>query len=266
MKTFIVDAYLRNGTMLPEHTFGLTVIDAVRYREHRDQCGMYDWALCDRVFRAWGFDYLTPDHVPVGGLGFVLAWLSRMGVATVTPLNIPVTLWGDCRRDVVIGSAEALSGEYMSKSISCLKDPQNGPVRCPTPQFGRAERFFTRWVADVIAEWRCFVHRGTLVGLQNYAGDPFVVPNRAYIENVIGHYPKRAYTLDVMVYPDSHGRLVTDIVELHDFFACELFGFSDYDHLLSMHVDAMADQLMTASGAVSTNDGETAPPTPPIYL
>jgi len=245
MKTFVIDAYLDNCIVLPEHTFGLTVIDAIRYVNWMAGKKVYDFVLCDRVFTTSRFDYLTNDHVPVGGVGFVLQWLRGMGIDEITPLNIPQVLWEKCRRSVCIASESELSGRYMSKSVTVIKDPTNGPICCPTSDRGEP-RFLTGWVDGIIGEWRCFVYDRQLVGIQNYSGDPFIVPDKGYIESVINVYPGITYTLDVMVYANPvhpNGKPLTDILELHEFFACALFGFADYETLLQMHVAAIDDIL-----------------------
>jgi len=245
MKTFVIDAYLDNCIVLPEHTFGLTVIDAVRYINCMKGEKVYDFVLCDRVFRTSRFDYLTKDHVPVGGVGFVLEWFRAMGINHIAPLNIPRALWSKCRRHVCIGRENEVEGEYMSKSVFTIKDESNGSVSCPMPN-NAGVRFLTEWVDGVISEWRCFVFERRLVGIQNYSGDPFVVPDEDYIQSIISTYQKTAYTLDVMVYRragKTQNKPITDILELHEFFACTLYGFADYERLLPMHIAAIDDVL-----------------------
>lgn len=251
--TFVIDAYLEGNVLLPEHTFGMTVIDAVRYLNSFEHLQKHEFVLCDRVFRTPSHDYLTDDHIPVGGVGFVLDWFSQMGVSEVLPLNVPTMLWPYLAREVRIGTEAEVSGQYMSKSLRRFKDASNGLILAPRPT-QTASRFLTRWVPGVLSEWRCFVCDGRLAGIQNYAGDPFVVPDRGYLRDVVAAYDKRAYTLDVMVYPDpkdSCALLITDIVEVHDFFACTLFGFGDYETLLAMHIAAIKD-ILAEYGSLAT--------------
>ncbi len=64
---------------------------------------------------------------------------------------------------------------------------------------------------------------GELVGLQNYSGDFVNFPDVKKINKMISVYAGPvAYTLDVGI--NSRG---TFVVEVHDFFSCGLYGFSD---------------------------------------
>lgn len=59
-----------------------------------------------------------------------------------------------------------------------------------------------------------------------------VVPDFQYCQTVADQYGKEnpAFTLDVMIREDGQ----TDILELHDFFACGLYGFEDLPAIRQM--------------------------------
>ena len=50
------------------------------------------------------------------------------------------------------------------------------------------------------------------------------------------------YTLDVCV---TENRERTEIIELHDFFSCGLYGFEDYSVLPIMWISTITDLLKT---------------------
>ena len=74
------------------------------------------------------------------------------------------------------------------------------------------------------SEWRAFVYKGKLVGLQNYCGEFTLFPDVEKIKEMIKAYKSApiAYTLDVGI--NANG---TFVIEVHDFFSCGLYGFSD---------------------------------------
>jgi len=162
-------------------------------------------------------------------------------------------LWSHVRREVKIAKPGVIEndGKWNLKSTQQIKSQYNdrydGDRGCKSiikqsiDVFGDEDVFMTRWVDDVISEWRVFVYNKEIVGICNYCGDEWIVPDRAYVENIVREYDKRSYAFDVMVYKEfshyttngySHHDTITDIVELHDFFSCGLYGMSDPKLLL----------------------------------
>lgn len=70
------------------------------------------------------------------------------------------------------------------------------------------------------------------MGLQNYSGEFTKFPSVNKINAMIKHYKSApiAYTLDVGV--NDNG---TFVIEVHDFFSCGLYGFSNYAILPNMY-------------------------------
>jgi len=64
-----------------------------------------------------------------------------------------------------------------------------------------------------------------LVGLQNYTGDFTMFPNVNKINEMIQTYKSSpvAYTLDIGINDKD-----TFVIEVHDFFSCGLYGFSNH--------------------------------------
>lgn len=168
------------------------------------------------------FKMLGAASVPIGSVEFALAWFKAMGVDNVKPLNIPRELWHFCERKVAIGRGCDFNGTYMRKDIDIIKSDDNGQVRLFNDENDTKECFFTEWLDDVESEWRVFVFNGEIRDIRCYSGDFWRIPDRQYIERVVKEYDNPSYTLDVMVTPKR-----TEILELHDFFSCGLYGFDD---------------------------------------
>lgn len=83
-------------------------------------------------------------------------------------------------------------------------------------------------IDNILSEWRVFVYLGDIRGCQFYSGDPLVFPNSDKIKEIVKKYNRTedAYTLDIFITPNG-----TFLMEVHDFYSCGLYGFSDYQKL-----------------------------------
>ena len=70
-----------------------------------------------------------------------------------------------------------------------------------------------------------------IIGLQNYSGKFDVFPNVKKIQKMIDCYTSQpiSYTLDVAISDNN-----TVVIEVHDFFSCGLYGFSNHKILPQM--------------------------------
>jgi hypothetical protein len=75
---------------------------------------------------------------------------------------------------------------------------------------------------DVLSEYRCFVHKGELVGMKHYDGDFMLFPDVELVKNMVLAYEDApvSYTLDVGVCGDATTRLI----EVNDFWAIGGYG------------------------------------------
>lgn len=250
MKIFVIEASRHNGYLLPTHDFGYTVIEAIKYIEWLRHQNEYDYILMDTTkFRCNCWNYLTDNHIPIGSIDFCIEWFKQMGIESIRPLNIPESLWLLCKREVKIDCPCNGNGFYMMKDINIIKSDKNMKVHLPMDNLGLRQNYFmSEWIDNVISEWRAFIYRGNVLGIKNYAGNPLVVPDIEYIDMIASTYPMSAYTLDVMMYNKilqnpTRRALITDILELHEFFGCGLYGFDDFEKLLYMHVAAVKNIL-----------------------
>ena len=97
-------------------------------------------------------------------------------------------------------------------------------------------------VVDMVSEYRVFVRTKTyndehIVGMKHYQGDPFLVPSKEYVQQVINYlfrytdFP-HAYTLDVAVLADGS----TEVIELNDAWSSGCYGLNGKDYL-SFYMD-----------------------------
>jgi len=86
---------------------------------------------------------------------------------------------------------------------------------------------------DFITEYRCFVHKGVLKGIQWYCGDFTVFPNIQKINDMIEAYKSApiSYTLDVGVHLSENGAAETSLVEVNDMWAIGSYGFNGEDYV-----------------------------------
>lgn len=253
MVIFVIESKIVNGYEVPAQDFCYTAIEAVNYRNWYEQEQVYDFVLCSSIngFRNLDHNYLTPNHVPIGSVDFVLHWFKCMGIKKIKPLNIPPALWKFCDRQIMLEFFQrAGTGKWMCKDPDHFKSHMDRPIILHDGQgYSDKAYFLTEWIPDVDSEWRCFVHKGKLQGIRCYSGDEWALPDKEYIQTVIDAYTdKGTYTLDVMVYGESNGKgNHTEILELHDFFSCGLYGFDDYSVLPSMWISTVRDILATKS-------------------
>ena len=250
-KTFLIqsktvaDSKLQS-TLLPVDDADGYILSAIDF---------YNWWIgngekfCDTVFRrndSFSKAELTKECIPFGTVEFCLTWYRRMGCGLVRPLNIPKPLWPYVRRGICEGAEIPPDGKfYMAKDVNVIKAPWNRRLRSDSgDDTGGKVMQFTEWRNDIESEWRLFVYRGKVHGVQRYIGEPWSrMPDREYCENVAKVFGEQnpAFTLDVFVRKNGE----TDILEVHDFFACGRYGFDDPIVFLNMLVAAQQHILTT---------------------
>jgi len=90
---------------------------------------------------------------------------------------------------------------------------------------------------DFLSEYRCFVHKGVLMGIQWYSGDFKMFPNVPAILEMIDAYKSApvSYTLDVGIYKNNiytgPKNYTTALVEVNDMWAIGSYGFNGKDYV-----------------------------------
>ena len=223
MKIFVIQSKIQNGYEIPAQSFGYTAIDQVEFWNwfHPEE-KQYDFVLNDHFdFKG----YLKRNFIPIGSVEYVVRWMELMGAKNVKPLNIPKELWKFCDRQIKIASLDQLKGHWMVKSTEVIKCPENREINWSVGKNAGPEKFFlSEWVDNVESEWRVFVLNKKIIGIRCYSGDEWIIPDKNYVESIVKTYDRKSYTLDLLV-SDKGKR--TEILELHDFFSCGLYGFEN---------------------------------------
>lgn len=82
----------------------------------------------------------------------------------------------------------------------------------------------TSSVSNFISEYRCFVRRRSLVGIKNYTGDFFKIPDSKIVYDAINNYDNQplAYSLDFGITEGGE----TQLIEINDGFALGAYGLN----------------------------------------
>ncbi|MCM1167221.1 MAG: ATP-grasp domain-containing protein [Lachnospiraceae bacterium] len=241
MKNFLIQTRTYNDNIIPATSFGYTAFEIAEYYHwfDKDDC-RYAAHYLNPTYSPFLPSELTAQNIPVGSVEFALDWFKQAGIENIKPLNIPKELWEYCRHYITIDKYSNVSGHFMMKDTDKIKAENNGEYFFHGVGGDDKKYFLSRWVEDVKSEWRAFIYDGDVRDIRCYSGDPWVIPDKAYVEEIAKIYSdiskKRAFTLDVMVTDCK-----TDIVELHDFFSCGLYGFEDYSVLPLMWSAAVTD-------------------------
>ncbi len=236
MKTFL--AQTENGIVV--HDFVFTLAESVRYTNWYRNEKVYSLVLSDSPVLPEGI--IAGDVVPVGSIEYVLAYAEKVyGIKDIKPLNIPEQLnRPEYIKRSIWNYSTADAEKYGNQTVFVKsKSKFKGITEClPYNKIPSTEEelFISEYIDDIQSEWRAFIYRSNLVGLQNYSGNFTVFPDTELIKNMITDYPSAppAYTIDVGI---SENRR-TFLIECHEFFSCGLYGFADHSILPQMFIVA----------------------------
>lgn len=187
--------------------------------------------------------------IPIGDIDFVLEALKvihNIDISKIKPLNVPLTMQDEYFTKRKFYSFEDLkeldsTPSYRTKVISFyvksdkFKDPLNGryPFKKTLKNFGSKESSnfqISTYLKNIKSEWRVFVFNNRILDVRNYAGDFFLMPDKKLLEEITEKYSKQtaktAFSFDVGIFKNK-----TFLIEMHDFFSLDFYGFSDYYHI-----------------------------------
>jgi hypothetical protein len=237
MKAFLIQTVFNQVV----HDFSFHLIEAINYNNWYYSKPVYTYALSETTDHPsfWGkvMSLELDNIIPIGTVEFVLEYLKRWyGIDNVRPLSIPEKLMKPeyLKRKVWHETAEQPKINTTGKCIFVKDNTKikgfTGVIE-PNESYPAGEYLISEYV-DIDTEWRAFVYRGELVGLQFYLGDFTLFPDVPLIKQMIENFNyKFAYTLDVGI--NSNG---TFLIECHDFFSCGLYGFADSKILPNMFI------------------------------
>lgn len=219
-----------------KHDFSFTLIESLEYYNWFYDNTETMYILSDTIdgdINEWERN----DVIPIGSVEFVNDYLKKYYNKEMKPINIPYALMGEryTKRDVIyLNSQEDLS--YLGKRFVKSHDKIKGLTDILDLSKNKLPigNYMISKVIDVHSEWRAFVYKDKLVGLNNYSGDFTIFPDVQLIEEMIekNHSCPIAYTLDVGINDDG-----TFIIEVHDFISCGLYGFADLKNIPFMYRD-----------------------------
>lgn len=195
-----------------KHDFSFILLESIEY---------HNWLNSDNITYQLTDDILLPDYTPIGSVEFVTRYLKQFHDIEVKPINIPSELldFKYTNRYVINGTEKDISSEKFVKSNDKIKSFTEICSSAPKGNYQISD------LIDIESEWRVFIYNNKMVGLQNYSGCFKIFPDIKLIEEMIEQYESKpvAFTLDVGINKDK-----TFIIEIHDFFSCGLYGFSDH--------------------------------------
>ena len=222
------------------HDFAFTLLESIKYHTWYTKNDPIGYRTTDRVpclNDTWAESERFPKVVPIGNTKFVCQYIENFVGPAPKPINVPRELMDPfwTGRKIFNGTEKDIWKTFF-KSNDIIKVDAN-ETEWPKPG-----NYQISEPIDIVSEWRAFVFRGELVGLQNYSGAFAVFPDVERIRDMIAAYKQcpPAYTLDVAVIeePGTFGdKGTTVVIEVHDFFSCGLYGFADHRILPYMFND-----------------------------
>lgn len=196
-----------------KHDFSFALLESIEYQK---------WLRNDLSFKIRLTDHnIWPNYIPIGSVEFVSKYLENYYGLIPKPKNIPIELIGKewTGREIINGTEKDITGIKFVKSNDRIKSFTEICNEAPEGNYQISD------LINIESEWRAFVYEGKLVGLQNYSGDFTIFPDVNKIEAMIREYKTQpiAFTLDVAISNNN-----TVVIEVHDFFSCGLYGFSDH--------------------------------------
>lgn len=235
MRTFLIQT-IDNKV---KHDFSFQLLEAIDYQNWYCNEKRYDVILSENCD--------IENCIPVGAVEFVLLYLKKhYGIEGVKPINIPPELMNltFLKRHVEIVDTEKSPVLIKDKPLF-IKDNNKikGFADIITDGSRLKGEYLVSEVIDIDSEWRAFVYRSRLVGLQNYSGDFTLFPDVTLINDMIQTYSQcpPAYTLDVGINKEKG----TFLIEVHNFFSCGLYGFHDHRILPQMFIQSFQSLIPT---------------------
>jgi hypothetical protein len=241
---FLIQTF--NGEI--RHDFAFTLLESIRFKNWSSNNNKKDKIIVkfldyievkepDDIYPIQ-FKPYHKNYVPVGSVEFVTDFIHHFYGLYVKPINVPEELFDICftQRKIYNGTHMSLENQagtffvksndqikYFTEMVDCNENGMYGTLYSVPIPVGNHQ--ISEYLRGIESEWRAFVYKGKLVGLQNYSGEFTKFPKVSAIKSMIYAYKSApvAYTLDVAVCDYA-----TVIIEVHDFFSCGLYGFANH--------------------------------------
>ena len=184
------------------------------------------WMLDRHVIEEEEYSLLSRERlIPVGNIPFVQSFLEKK----MKPIEVPDELRRFLKREYFICKGqdvpkEYLNNKYFFKDADTLKK-WNNALNPYDLNLNDNTNYVVSERVQFDSEYRVFVHEDEILGVQHYLGDVLLFPEAEYIRDVVYNYNgPAAYTLDIGIHNGE-----TDLIEIHPFACCGLYGFYDRD-------------------------------------
>ncbi len=193
------------------------------------------------------FDFNIKNDIIIGSVEASCVFFEKCGIETPKYLGYPEELKKYLDRKII----ETKFGE-INHSYPYFIKPSNH-VKLFTGTLVKSEKsynfmrdfykeinsdteLFLSEPIEFLSEYRCFVHKGVLKGIQWYSGDFTIFPSIFKIDSMIKEYTSApiSYTLDVGVHSINEGvgnMTNTALVEINDMWAIGSYGFNAKDYV-----------------------------------
>jgi len=183
-------------------------------------------------------DDIGPEVMVVGGLTNVWEALEKLGCSPPDPLDYPEELdkvGHFSERHIqasTLDAVRALTGPAFvkpqtQKLFTGFVWHQTREDRLRVACYGDDTPVWVMDVVNFLAEYRCYVLDGSILGVHGYKGDWSRAPNLSVVHQAVRDYKSapRAYAIDFgIVAPTPHIGDVTTIVEVNDSYALGNYG------------------------------------------
>lgn len=196
---------------------------------------------------------VTSEHIPIGDLRFVKAWLNRFHcITTMKPIEVPEVL----RKERYLGREYSilpydeiiqknLKGNWFIKDadelkkFSFLSSWYVLKAALEESEEYKGRNYVLSEFVDIATEYRVFVSDFDIRAIQRYDGDCTVFPDISMLKEMVAVYSSqrlrpKSYTMDIAVL--KNGRTV--IIEVHPVTSVGTYGYAERK-LLDMYKDGI---------------------------
>ena len=201
------------------------------------------------------FDSANPDDVVVGSVEATVAFWASLCIKVPGYIGYPEQLARYLGRKVErtkLGDIPLSRLPVFIKPASSVKMFTGAVVDTPgsihmlkqfTEGLNNDTELYMSEPVNMLSEYRCFVHKGVLVGVKHYLGDFKLFPDLGLVEMMIKDWncSPVSYTIDVAVTDDGS----TLLVEVNDFWAIGGYGLDG-----RTYVRMLIDRFQEIKGAL----------------
>lgn len=235
-------AYIEIGPHGIEHEHCLAAAQALRFKGYELRYVKVSAYQAAVLRDSTANTILVKPHLYVGSAQYTTHYLQRVhGICPPPPLNVPLALRAYYPVQLhQVDYRTFLSQQQYPVFVKPALEPKlfnAGVITTLSAKKGFLDmchgdtQLLTGDVVDYVSEFRVFVDRDRgMQAMKHYSGDPFELPQRVRIEQMIAAYQSTAptaYALDVGVL--STGQ--TMLVEVNDFWALGTYGWDPVPYI-----------------------------------